>query len=107
MSRKQNKPNSEALRRGLYVGAMVQDALDKRPYKITGFDEDGDPQWGNGDGNYACNCDLYTGATRFPTVGRRASTSRDGTERFVHIEISEGLHAEAVALLMTHFEGRK
>lgn len=106
-----NKPNSEALRRGLYVGATVQNARDKRQQlKITSFNEDGDPMW-----DFVYNCEHDIGKVRFPTIGSRTSTGLEGTgaerivstERFVHIEIPEGLHAEAIALLMTHFEGRK
>lgn len=103
-----NKPNSEALRRGLFVGAMVLDALDKRQYRITGFDEVGDPMWGEADGNYSRNCELVSGQKRrFQIGGGRTSVSTTHVERFLCIEVPEAFYDEALAVLAAHFEGRE
>lgn len=103
-----NKPNSEALRRGLYVGASVLETNTKRVYKIEGFDAEGDPYWGNGDGSYARHCELVPGQQRrFQIGGGRTSVSLKSIERFRDIEVPEHLYDEALAVLAAHFEGRK
>lgn len=103
-----NKPNSEALRRGLYVGAVVIDAFTKQKYTIEGFDSEGDPTWGDADGAYALNCELVPGQQRrFQIGGGRTSVSVKSIERFRDIEVPEHLYDEALAVLAAHFEGRK
>lgn len=103
-----NKPNSEALRRGLYVGARVLDALDKKQYRITSFDCDGDPMWSDHDGDFAYNCELVSGQKRrFQIGGGRTSVSTTHVERFLCIEVPEAFYDEALAVLAAHFEGRE
>lgn len=113
-----SKPNAEALRRGLYVGAVVADTWDKKQYTIEGFDEDGDPTWGEADGNYAYNCELVIRGNirerlnrgearrRFEREGVGFIASREGVVRTRGLEVPEHLFDEALAVLDAHFKGR-
>lgn len=103
-----NKPNSEALRRGLYVGAVIVEEGDKQQHTINRFDEDGDPEWGDADGAYALNCTLVPGQQRrFQIGGGRMSVSTTHVERFLCIEVPEAFYDEALAVLAAHFEERE
>lgn len=101
-----NKPNAEAVKRGIVIGCKVVPESYPVPFRVNGFDKDGDPAGFEDCGEYTYEhsylCSVVEPA---PSLGQRCIAELDDAAETCAQE--GGNPAEFWALIAEHAEGRK